>query len=95
MSTTLDSGLDLRGLYPGSRGQVAALLSAMAGEREGLGPAALFTIAAAFLEREFIPVDELDRLSDANLSLVSLAIQDKAPEILNDWHAILLELVGP
>ena len=93
MSTTLDSGLDLRGLLPGSRGQVAALLSEMAGDRDGAGPAALFTVAARFLEREFIPVDELDHLSDSNLSMLSLAIQEGAPELVDAWHVILHELL--
>ena len=91
MSTTLDSGLDLRGLLPGSRGQVTAMLSAMA----AAGPAALYSVAAMFLERDFIPVDELDHLSDSNLSMLTLAIQEGAPELVEAWHVILAELVGP
>ena len=94
MTTTVDAGLDLRGLPGGpygARGRVAARLCEMA----HAGPAALYSVAHSFLMTDFIRVDELDHLSDANLSLVGLAIQEKAPEILDDWHAVLVELVGP
>ena len=87
MTTTVDAGLDLRSLYPGSRGRVAAILSA--------GPAALYSVAARFLERDFIRVDELDHLSDSNLSMLTLAIQEGAPELVEARHVILAELVGP
>ena len=90
MTTTVDAGLDLRSLYPGSRGRVAAVLSAVA----SAGPAALYSVAARF-ERDFIRVDELDHLSDSNLSMLSLAIQEGAPELVEAWHVILAELVGP
>ena len=86
MTTTVDAGLDLRSLYPGSRGRVAAVLYAVA----SAGPAALYSVAARFLERDFIRVDELDHLSDSNL-----AIQEGAPELVDAWHVILAELVGP
>ena len=88
MTTTVDAGLDLRSLYPGSRGRVAAVLSAVA----SAGPAALYSVAARFLDRDFIRVDELDHLSDVNLACVTLAIQECAPQVLNDWHVILTEL---
>ena len=91
MTTTVDAGLDLRSLYPGSRGRVAAILSAVA----SAGPAALYSVAARFLECDFIRVDELDHLSDSNLSMLSLAIQEGAPELVDAWHVILAELVGP
>ena len=92
MTTTVDAGLDLRSLYPGSRGRVAAILSAAVASA---GPAALYSVAARFLERDFIRVDELDHLSDSNLSMLSLAIQEGAPELVEAWHVILAELVGP
>ena len=91
MTTTVDAGLDLRSLYPGSRGRVAAILSDVA----SAGPAALYSVAARFLERDFICVDELDHLSDSNLSMLTLAIQEGAPELVESWHVILAELVGP
>ena len=91
MTTTVDAGLDLRSLYPGSRGCVAAVLSAVA----SAGPDALYSVAARFLERDFIRVDELDHLSDSNLSMLTLAIQEGAPELVESWHVILAELVGP
>ena len=59
------------------------------------GPAALYSVAARFLERDFIRVDELDHLSDSNLSMLTLAIQEGAPELVEAWHVILAELVGP
>lgn len=94
MTTTVDAGLDLRSLYPGSRGRVAAILSP---EELALlaGPAALYSVAARFLERDFIRVDELDHLSDSNLSMLTPAIQEGAPELVEAWHVILAELVGP
>ena len=67
MVTTVDAGLDLRGLRPGSRGQVAAT-------------------------DDFLRLDELDRLSDPNLAAVSLAVQQCAPEVLDDWHKVLCVL---
>ena len=88
MTTTVDAGLDLRSLYPGSRGRVAAILSAVA----SAGPAALYSVAHSFLMRDFIRVDELDHLSDVNLACVTLAVQECAPQVLNDWHVILTEL---
>ena len=91
MTTTVDAGLDLRSLYPGSRGRVAAILSAVA----SAGPAALYSVAARFLECDRIRVGELDHLSDSNLSMLTLAIQEGAPELVESWHVILAELVGP
>ena len=44
---------------------------------------------------DFIRVDELDHLSDSNLSMLTLAIQEGAPELVEAWHVILAELVGP
>ena len=93
MTTTVDAGLDLRSLYPGSRGRVAAILSLSA--VASAGPAALYSVAARFLECDRIRVDELDHLSDSNLSMLTLAIQEGAPELVEAWHVILAELVGP
>ena len=78
----------MRGLRPGSRGQVAAMLSAMA----HAGPAVLFSVASCFLTDDFLRLDELDRLSDPNLAAVSLAVQQCAPEVLDDWHKVLCVL---
>ena len=94
MTTTVDAGLDLRGLPGGpygARGRVAAMLCAMA----HAGPAALYSVAHSFLMTDYIRVDELDHLSDSNLSMLTLAIQEGAPELVEAWHVILAELVGP
>ena len=91
MTTTIDAGLDLRGLPGGpygARGRVAARLCAMA----HAGPAALYSVAHSFLMTDFIRVDELDHLSDVNLACVTFAVQECAPQVLNDWHVILTEL---
>ena len=88
MTTTVDAGLDLRLCEAESRGRVAAMLSATA----HAGPAALFTVAAKILTQDFLHVDEVDGLSDVNLAMVGLAIQEGAPELIDGWRTILYAL---
>ena len=76
---------------PGVAHQVAAMLTVFA--VEGHAPA-LRTLAVRFLTGDPVTADDLEPLSDVNLSLASLAVQQHAPGMIPAWRALVAAVDG-